>query len=40
VKAIVLNKREEMWECSVDGLSKMKELTLLILNHATFSGRL
>jgi len=40
VKAIVLNKREEMWECRVDGLSKMKELTLLILHHTKFSGRL
>jgi len=40
VKAIVLNKKEEMWECSVDGLSKMKELTLLILYHTKVSGRL
>ncbi|WVZ00977.1 hypothetical protein V8G54_027046 [Vigna mungo] len=40
VKAIVLNKKEEMSECIVDGLSRMKELTLLILYHTRVSGRL
>ncbi|XP_014522068.1 TMV resistance protein N isoform X2 [Vigna radiata var. radiata] len=40
VKAIVLNKKEEMSECIVDGLSRMKGLTLLILYHTRVSGRL
>jgi len=40
VKAIVLNKKEELLECSVDGLSRMKELTLLILHHTKLSGSL
>lgn len=40
MKAIVLNKKEEMSECIVDGLSRMKGLTLLILYHTRVSGRL
>ncbi|CAJ1956752.1 unnamed protein product [Sphenostylis stenocarpa] len=40
VKAIVLDKKEDISECSVDGLSKMKKLTLLILYHNNFSGSL
>ncbi|KAL2331600.1 hypothetical protein Fmac_019181 [Flemingia macrophylla] len=40
VKAIVLNKREDIIECSVDGLSRMKNLRLLILYHKAFSGSL
>ncbi|KOM43818.1 hypothetical protein LR48_Vigan05g142300 [Vigna angularis] len=40
VKAIVLNKEEEMSECSIGGLSRMKELTLLILYHTKVSGSL
>jgi len=40
VKAIVLDKKEEMSECTVDGLSRMKELTLLILYHTKISGSL
>nr|KYP45065.1 TMV resistance protein N [Cajanus cajan] len=40
VKAIVLNQKEDIFKCSVDGLSKMKNLTLLILNHTNFSGSL
>ncbi|BAT92393.1 hypothetical protein VIGAN_07109900 [Vigna angularis var. angularis] len=40
VKAIVLNEKEAISECSVDGLSKMKNLRLLILYHKSFSGSL
>ncbi|TKY48957.1 Disease resistance protein LAZ5 [Spatholobus suberectus] len=40
VKAIVLDEKEDISECSVDGLSKMKNLTLLILYHKNFSGSL
>ncbi|XP_014522062.1 disease resistance protein TAO1 [Vigna radiata var. radiata] len=40
VKAIVLNKKEAISECSIDGLSKMKNLRLLILYHKSFSGSL
>ncbi|BAT92384.1 hypothetical protein VIGAN_07108900 [Vigna angularis var. angularis] len=40
VKAIVLNKKEAISEFSIDGLSKMKNLRLLILYHKSFSGSL
>ena len=40
VKAIVLNEKEAISECSIDGLSKMKNLKLLILYHKRFSGSL
>ncbi|WVZ00775.1 hypothetical protein V8G54_026844 [Vigna mungo] len=40
VKAIVLNKKEAISEFSIDGLSKMKKLRLLILYHKSFSGSL
>ncbi|RDX67153.1 TMV resistance protein N, partial [Mucuna pruriens] len=40
VKAIVLDQKEDISKCSVDGLSKMKNLTLLILYHKNFSGSL
>ncbi|XP_029124540.1 TMV resistance protein N [Cajanus cajan] len=39
VKAIVLDKKEDT-ECRVDGLSRMKDLRLLILYHQSFSGSL
>ncbi|KAL2331597.1 hypothetical protein Fmac_019178 [Flemingia macrophylla] len=40
VKAVVVDKKEDIFRCSVDGLSKLKNLTLLILDHTNFSGNL
>ncbi|XP_029130869.1 disease resistance protein RPP2A isoform X2 [Cajanus cajan] len=40
VQAIVLNKREDITECNIEGMSRMKNLRLLILYHSTFSGSL
>nr|KYP43256.1 TMV resistance protein N [Cajanus cajan] len=40
VKAIVLDKKEDILECRVDVLSRMKDLRLLILYHQKFSGSL
>nr|KYP43254.1 TMV resistance protein N [Cajanus cajan] len=40
VKAIVLDKKEDILECRVDVLSRMKDLRLLILYHQNFSGSL
>ncbi|CAJ1956748.1 unnamed protein product [Sphenostylis stenocarpa] len=40
VKAIVLSQKRKNSEYNVNGLSKMKRLTLLILYHSKFSGNL
>ncbi|KAL2327746.1 hypothetical protein Fmac_021173 [Flemingia macrophylla] len=37
VKTIVLDKKEDISKCRVDGLSEMKDLRLLILYHQNFS---